>query len=103
MAGRTMDVIIIAWLTNLIDETSGLKADKMLVPANARYASRQRMWGGKVSLRRREACRTANESEIAANVDHAYLFSGWGAMRLCRVPLGGPVVASINKGDTIIV
>src|SRR5262249_32599510 len=50
MTGRTMDVRIIACCVNLMNERSGLKAHRTLAPASARYAKRQMMWGGKVSL-----------------------------------------------------
>src|SRR6516162_1683763 len=64
MAGRTMDVTIITCCTNLMNENSGLKAHRTLAPANARYASKQMMGGGKVSLPRRERFCTAKTTEI---------------------------------------
>src|ERR1700730_2513891 len=53
-AGTTTDVTTITCCTNLIDELSGLKAQRTLAPANARHAKRQRMWGGQASLPKRE-------------------------------------------------
>ncbi len=72
-----MDVRTITCSTNLVNEMSGLKAHTVLAPANATYARRQTMWGGKVRLRRRERFRTAKTMEIAAITDQKNLFSGW--------------------------
>ena len=47
MAGRTIDVTIIACCANLMVETLGLKDHRTLAPANARYTRKQMMWGGK--------------------------------------------------------
>src|SRR5467141_3890000 len=103
MAGRTMDVTIIASNTNLLSEKSGLKAHRTLAPATARYAKRQIMWGGKV---RRDQFRTTKTTEIAASAGQKILFSGRGAMTLCSLaasvkPVGRPVVRNINNGCTI--
>ena len=75
MAGRTMDVTIITCCTNLMNESSGLKAHRTLAPANARYARRQMMWGGQVRLPRRERFRTAKTTEIAAMAGQKILAS----------------------------
>src|SRR6516162_4811323 len=76
MAGRTIDVTIITCSVNLVKENSGLKAHRMLAPANIRYARRQMMWGGKVSL---ERFRKAKTREIAASAGQKILFSRRGA------------------------
>jgi hypothetical protein len=80
-----------------MDENSGLKAHRTLAPANARYARRQMMWGGKV---RRERFPTAKTTEIAVMAGQKILFSGWDAIRACSV-WGKGLVIKINNGDTI--
>ena len=65
MAGRTMDVTTIACCANLVNEIPGFKAHGTLAPANARYTRRQTIGGGK-GLGRREPCRAAEKTEIAA-------------------------------------
>ena len=100
MAGRTMDVTTIISCTNLMNESSGLKAHRTLAPANARYASRQMMWGGNVRLPRRERYLTANPTEIAAIAGQKILGSRRGCIILCSV-WAGPVVTKINNGITI--
>lgn len=64
-AGTTTDVTTITCCTNLINEVSGLKAHRTLAPANATHAKRQRMWGGQVSLPKRERFCMAKMTEIA--------------------------------------
>src|ERR1700730_18456672 len=64
-AGTTTDVTIITCCTNLMNELSGLKAHRQLAPANATHAKRQRMWGGQVSLPKRERFCMAKMTEIA--------------------------------------
>jgi hypothetical protein len=56
-----------------MNESSGLKAHRTLAPANARYARRQTMLGGKLSLERFRATKTR---EIAASAGQKILFSG---------------------------
>src|ERR1700730_12901127 len=100
IAGRTIDVIIITCCTNLMNESSGAKAHRTLAPANARYARRQTMWGGKESLLRRERVRTAKMMEIVANAGQTILFSGRFSMRLCSVSL--TPAARTSNGDTTV-
>src|SRR5580693_1214635 len=102
MAGRTMDVTIITCCTNLMNESSGLKAHRTLAPANARYARRQMMWGGKVSLTRRERFCAARTTEIATSAGQKILFSGRGVIKLCRLdmPAVGLGMTTANSGDT---
>src|SRR5215471_17775399 len=59
-----------------MNELSGTIAQTALAPANATYASRQMMWGGQVSLPKRERFCTANATEIAAMAGQKILFSG---------------------------
>src|SRR5262249_10536221 len=80
MAGRTMDVRIITCCANLMNDSSGLKAHRTLAPANTRYARRQMMLGGRLSL---ERFRPAKAREIAASAGQKNLFSG----RLCARPV----------------
>src|ERR1700730_17425801 len=65
-AGTTTDATTITCCTNLTNELSGLKAHRTLAPANATHAKRQRIWGGQISLPRRERFCTARMTEIAA-------------------------------------
>jgi hypothetical protein len=108
MAGRTVDVTIITCSINLVNESSGLKAHKTLVPANARYARRQMMWGGKVSLPTRELFRTAKIMKITTNAGQKILFSGRGVIMACSLAIadvpaaGGFGITTLNNGDTII-
>src|ERR1700692_1245780 len=74
-AGTTTDVTTITCCTNLINELSGLKAHRALAPANARHAKRQRMWGGQISLPKRERFRTAKMTEIAVMAGQKILAS----------------------------
>src|SRR5690242_13528578 len=53
-AGIITDRTTITCCKNLMKELSGLKAHKVLAPANATHAKRQRMWGGQASLLKRE-------------------------------------------------
>src|SRR4029077_17206962 len=78
--GRTMDLTIITCSTYLLKESSGLKAHRTLAPANARYAKRHLMLGGKTSLDQFAAIRTI---EIAANAGQKILFSRCGVIRFC--------------------
>jgi hypothetical protein len=94
-----MDVRIIACCANLTKELSGLKAHKTLAPANVRYARRQMMWGGQVSLPTRERFRTANTTEITAIAGQKILFSGRASMMLSS-EVARPEEKS-NNGDTI--
>jgi hypothetical protein len=79
-----------------MNESSGLKAHRTLAPANARYARKQMMCGGKVTLPRRERFRTAKTTEITAIAGQKILFSGRVSMRLCS-----DVAGKVNNGDTI--
>jgi hypothetical protein len=79
-----------------MNESSGLKAHRTLAPANARYARRQMMWGGKV---RRDRFCTAKETAIAAMAGQKILFSGRG-MALWSVSVPGETI-KMNKGETI--
>jgi hypothetical protein len=54
MAGRSIDVRTITCCKNLMNAVLGSKAHRTLAPANATYARRQIMCGGKVSLPRRK-------------------------------------------------
>jgi hypothetical protein len=85
MAGRIMDVTTITSCTNLMDESSDLKAHRTLAPANARYARRQMMWGGQVSLPKRERFSTAEMTEIAAMAGQKILFHELDSSMLCSV------------------
>src|SRR3954454_1366121 len=75
-----------------MNESSGLKAHRTLAPANAKYTSRQMMWGGKVTRKR---FRAAKRTEIAATAGQKIL----GRMSLCIMSARGK--AKMNKGDTI--
>ena len=75
-----------------MNESSGLKAHRTLAPANARYTSRQMMWGGKVT---RERFCAVKRTEIAAAAGQKIL----GRMSLCITSARGK--AKRNKGDTI--
>ena len=94
MAGRTMDITTIACCTNLMNETSGLKAHRTLAPANATYTSRQMMLGGK-GLERRERCCTAKPIEIAAITGQNILVSS-------RVSNGVASKTVYSNGETIV-
>jgi hypothetical protein len=76
-----------------MNESSGLKAQRTLAPANARYRSRQMMWGGKVTRKR---FRATIRREIAVITGQKIL----GAMALCS---GSPPEEAIEivKGETI--
>src|SRR5262249_17778417 len=100
MAGTTIEVIIITCCVNLTNESSGLKAHRMLAPANARYAKRQMMWKGKVSLPRRERLPMAKTTEIAAIAGQNSLLIRPGSDALSSV-LAGEEAKSIN-GPTIV-
>ena len=76
---------IIACRANLVAEISGLKAHRMLVPANARYTSRQITLGGRV--RRERFCRI-KMTEIAARAGQKILFSGRASIAACSVKIG---------------
>jgi hypothetical protein len=58
------------------------------------------MWGGKVSLPRRERFCAANTTEIAAMAGQKILFSGRGSITLCTVWTLG-TVTKINNGAAI--
>ena len=79
-----------------MNEISGLKAHRTLAPANARYARRQMMLGGKLSLKR---FRPAKTREIAASAGQKILFSGRLSARPSSVCSEEKVI-DIN-GDTI--
>jgi hypothetical protein len=102
-----MDVTINISRTNLLEEKSGLKAHRALVPASARYAKRHLIWGGKVSLDQFRIIRTR---VIAAKVGQKILFSGRGAIMLCSLPatdapapgpVRGSLSAYLSSGDAI--
>ena len=77
MPGKKIDIIIVTWLTNLMNDASGLKDHRMLAPLKATYVRRQIMAGGRVSPRRRELFFTAKRTEIPAKASQKYLFSGF--------------------------
>jgi hypothetical protein len=74
-----MDVTIVSCRINLMAENSGLKAHRTLAPASARYAKRQMMWGGRVSL---DQFRMTKTTEIAARAGQKILFSRRGVIML---------------------
>src|SRR5260370_40539283 len=94
MAGRTMDVTIIACCANLMNETPGLKDHRALAPAKARYTRRQIMWEGK-GLRRRVRCCTAKTTEIAAITGQNILVSR-------RISVVGSWKIVYSNGETIV-
>jgi hypothetical protein len=47
-----------------------------LAPAKARYAKKQMIFGGQLSLARRERCCKAKTTEIIAMIGQKILFSG---------------------------
>jgi hypothetical protein len=93
--------------TNLVDESSGLKAHNTLAPQKARYASKQITWGGRVNLTSRERFCTIKTTEIATKAGQNILFSGRGVIMLCNlaatdVPRKGGGMRTANNGDTIM-
>ena len=62
-----------------MNEISGLKDHETLAPANAKYAKREIMWGGKVSL---DQFRIAKMMEIAAIAGQKILCSSRGAIMI---------------------
>jgi hypothetical protein len=59
-----------------MNELSGLNAHRTLAPASPRQPSKQMMWGGQVSLVRRERFCAANTREIVTMAGQKILFSG---------------------------
>src|SRR5262249_41741338 len=100
MTGKTMDVITITCCTNLVNESSGLKAHETLAPANARYAMRQMMLGGQVSVRKREKFCTVRTTQIAVTAGQKILFSIRDALRPCWSVWSSSEVRATNNGDT---
>src|ERR1700729_117929 len=81
-----------------MNECSGLKLQRTLAPANARYASRQMMWGGKV---RRERFCAVNIAAIAAMAGQKILVSGRGAAaRVALSSVWRSVTKAINGATT---
>ena len=98
-AGRTTDVTIITCCANLTNELSGLKAHRMLAPASARHAKRQRMCGGQISLPKREGFRKTKMAEIIAKAGQKILAPQSGS----NIAPAGECVnwKCANNGDTI--
>jgi hypothetical protein len=74
---RSLDVTTITCRTN---ETSGLKAQRTLAPANARYAKRQMLWGRKL-----RAMLYRQDNRIAVMAGQKILGSRRGSIMLCSV------------------
>ena len=99
MAGITTDVTIISSRANLMKEISGLNAHRTLAPANPRRASKQMMWGGQVSLARRERFCAASTTEIAARTGQNSLCSGRATPCATCAPEDGK--KKVNNGNAI--
>src|SRR4051794_12569751 len=99
-AGKTMDVTIITCWTNLTNADSGLNAHSTLAPANERYATRQMMWGARVTLPRREKFCAANRIEITAMAGQKTLFSSRASPAVC-IACSSVGLKKANNGDTI--
>jgi hypothetical protein len=84
-----------------MNELFGLKAHRTLAPAKARYANKQMMWGGQVSLPRRERFCAAKTAEIAAMAGQKILFSGRASAPRVALSSVWTSVREINNGDTI--